>query len=86
MEAKVIAFGSCCHDLLPIISLVDKIGIAVGIKKPSDNNSNSSTMNVTIHKDNLGALIRATTQTSSVYSLQQALCHQTIWFCKKIIE
>ncbi len=61
MEAKIIALGSCCHDLLPILSLFDEIGIAIGIKKPSDNNFISSTMHVTTHEDNLGALILATT-------------------------
>jgi hypothetical protein len=64
MEAEIIALGSCCRELLPIIALVDEIGIAVGIKKPDDNDSSSSTMHVTIHKDNLGALILATTPPS----------------------
>ncbi len=35
MEAEIIALGSCCRELLPIIALVDKIGVAVGIKKPN---------------------------------------------------
>jgi hypothetical protein len=61
MEAEIIALGGCCRELLPIITLVDKIGVAIGIKKPDDNNSDSSTMHVTIHEDNLGALILATT-------------------------
>ena len=59
MEAEIIAFGSCCHKLLPIIALVDEIGVAVGIKKPDDDDPSSSTMHVTIHEDNLGALILA---------------------------
>jgi hypothetical protein len=36
MEAEIIALGSCCRELLPIIALVDKIGVAVGYKKPND--------------------------------------------------
>ncbi len=39
MEAEIIALGSCCRELLHIIALDDKIGIAVGIKKPDDNDS-----------------------------------------------
>jgi hypothetical protein len=61
MEAVIIALGSCCRELLPIIALIDKIGIAVGIKKPDDDDSSSSTMHITIHEDNLGPLILATT-------------------------
>jgi hypothetical protein len=61
MEAEVIALGSRCCDLLPIIALINKIGIAVGIKKQDDNKADSSTMHITIHKDNPGALILATT-------------------------
>jgi hypothetical protein len=38
MEAKVIALGSCCRDLLPIIALVDDVGIlAIRIKKQDNN-------------------------------------------------
>ncbi len=36
MEAEIIAFGSCCRALFPIIAPVDEIGVAVGIKKPDD--------------------------------------------------
>jgi hypothetical protein len=60
VEAEIIALGSCCCKLLPIIALVDEIGVAVGIKKPDDNDPSSSTMHVTIHEDNLGTLIIAT--------------------------
>jgi hypothetical protein len=56
MEAEVIALGSCCRDHLPIIALVDKIGIAVGIKKQDNNKANSCTMHITIHKDKSGLL------------------------------
>jgi hypothetical protein len=61
MEAEVIALGSCCPEFLPIIGLVNKIGVAIGIKKPDDDESSSSTMHVTIHEDNSGALFLATT-------------------------
>jgi hypothetical protein len=59
MEAEIIALGSCCHELLPIIAFIDKIGVAVSIKKPDDKDPGSSTMHITIHEDNLGALILA---------------------------
>jgi hypothetical protein len=61
MEAEIIALGSCCCKLLPIIGLVDEIDAAVGIKDPDDDKANSSTMHITIYKDDSGALILATT-------------------------
>jgi hypothetical protein len=87
MEAEVIALGRCCCDLLPIIALVDEIGIAVGIKKQNDNEANYSTMHITIHKDNLGApLILATTPPPQFTPWSKHYVIETIWFCKKIIE
>ena len=52
MEAEVIALGSCCRNLLAIIAIIDKIGIAIGIKKQDNNEANSSTMHITIHEVN----------------------------------
>jgi hypothetical protein len=86
MDAEIIALGSCCRKLLPIISLVDDIGVAVGIKKPDDNYSDSSTMHVTIHEDNLGALILATTLPPQLTPRSKHYAIKTIWFSKKIIE
>ena len=85
MEAKIIALGSCCPDLLPIIGLVDEIGAAVGMKDPDDNTS-SSVMHVTIHEDNSGALILATTPPPQFTPMSKHYAIKTIWFCKKIIE
>ena len=86
MEAEIIALGSCCCELLPNISLVVDIGVAVGIKKPDDNDSDSSTMHVTIHEDNSGALILATTPPPQFTPRSKHYAIKTIWFCKKIIE
>ena len=86
MEAVIIALGSCCRELLPIIALVDEIGIAIGIKKPDDNDSSSSTMHVTIHEDNLGALILATTPSPQFTPRSKHYAITTIWFREKIIE
>ncbi len=86
MKAKVIALSSCCCKLLPIIGLVDKIGIDVGIKKPDDDDSDSSTMHVTIHEDNSGALILATTPLPQFTPRSKHYTIKTIWFHEKIIE
>jgi len=74
------------HDLLPIIALVDKIGIAIGIKKQDDNKANSSTMHITIHKDNSGTLILASTSPLQFTPWSKHYAIKTSWFCEKIIE
>ena len=86
MEAEIIALGSCCRELLPIIALVNEISIAVGIKKPNDNDSNASTMHITIPKDNSGALILTTTLPPQFTPHSKHYAIKTIWFCEKIIE
>ena len=78
--------GSFCHKLLPIIALVDEIGVAVGIKKPDDDDPSSSTMHVTIHEDNLGALILATTPPPQFTPRSKHYDIKTNWWHKKIIE
>ena len=86
MEAEIIALESCCRKLLPIIALADKIGVAVGIMKPNDDDPSSSTMHVTIHEDNSGALILATMPPPQFTPCSKHYAIKTIWFCKKIIE
>ena len=86
MEAEIIALGSCCHKLLPIIALIGEIGVAVRIKKPYDNDPSSSTMHVTIHEDNLCALIYATTPPPQFTPSSKHYAIKTIWFREKIIE
>ena len=86
MEAGIIALGSCCCKLLPIIVLVDKIGVAVGIKKPDDDDPSSSTMHVTIHEDNSGALILATTPPPQFTPRSKNYAIKTDWWREKIIK
>ena len=86
MEAEIIALGSCCHELLPITALDDEIGVAVRIKKPDDDDPSSSTMHVTIHKDNSGALILATTPPSQFTPCSKHYAIKTNWWREKIFE
>jgi len=86
MEAEIIALGSFCCKLLPIIVLVDKIGVAVGIKKPDDDDPSSSTMHVTIHEDNSGALILATTPPPQFTPRSKHYAIKTDWWREKIIK
>jgi hypothetical protein len=86
MEGEIIALKICSHELLPIIALVDEIGIAVSIKKPDDDHPGSSTMQITIHEDNSGTLILATTPPSQFTPCSKHYAIKAIWFCEKIIE
>ena len=87
MEAEIIAFGSSCRKLFPIIALVDEIGVAVGIKKPDDNpDADSCIMHITIPEDNSGTLILATTQPPQFNPCNKYYAIKSIWFYKKIIE
>ncbi len=86
MEAEIIALGSCCRKLLPIIAFVDEIGVAIGYKKPNDDDHSSSSMHITIHEDNSGALILATTPPPQFTPRSKHYAIKTIWFCEKIIE
>jgi hypothetical protein len=86
MEAEIIALGSCCSELLPIIALVDEVGIAVRIKKPDDNDSSSSTMHITIHEDNSGSLILATMPPPQFTPRSKHYDVKTNWWREKIIE
>jgi hypothetical protein len=55
IEAKFIALSACCRELFPIIDMVCLLAEATNL--PIGN----TTMNVSIHKDNLGALVLAKT-------------------------
>ncbi len=55
MEAKIIALSACCRELFPINDMVCSLAEATDI--PIGN----TTMNVSIHEDNSGALMLAKT-------------------------
>ncbi len=55
MEAEIIALSACCRELFPIIDTVRSLPEAPNL--PIGN----TTMNVSIHEDNYGALVLAKT-------------------------
>jgi hypothetical protein len=55
MKAKIIALSACCRELFPIIDMVCSLAEATNL--PIGN----TTMNVSIHEDNLGVLVLAKT-------------------------
>jgi hypothetical protein len=74
MEAKVIALSACCRELFLIIDMVSSLTKSVNLP------IGKTTMNVSIHKDNSGALVLAKilpplfTPQSKYYAIK------TIWF------
>ncbi len=55
MEAKVIALPACCHELFPVIDMVESLTTAVNLP------IGETTMKLSVHKNNLGALVLAKT-------------------------
>jgi hypothetical protein len=55
METKIIALSACCRELFPIIDMVRSMAEATNL--PIGN----TTMNVSIHEDDLGTLVLAQT-------------------------
>jgi hypothetical protein len=55
MEAKIKAFLVCCRDLIPIINMVELLTSSVNLP------IGETTMKLSVHEDNLGALVLAKT-------------------------
>ena len=58
MEAEVIALGACMRELIPVMDMVQLLAVAVVIPAGDVN------MRVSVHEDNLGALVLAETLTT----------------------
>ena len=56
MEAEIIALAHCCRELFHVMDQVSELGAIVGLKT-----KDLTTMKVSIHKDNAGALVLAET-------------------------
>jgi hypothetical protein len=80
MEAEIIALAHSMKELLPIMDMVESMSSAVGLPSPE------TSMHVSIHEDNAGALILAEmlppqfTPRSKFYALK------TIWFREQIVQ
>ena len=78
MEAEVIALAACMRDLIPIIDMVRDLARAVGLHYGDVN------MNVSVHKDNLGALMLAETLPPQFTPRSKYYATKTIWFREEI--
>jgi hypothetical protein len=79
-EAEIIALSACCRELFPIIDMVHLLAEATNL--PIGN----ITMNVSIHKDNSGALVLAKTLPPQFTSQNKYYAIKTIWFREEIFK
>ena len=74
MEAEVIALDACMRGLIPIIDTVRDLARAVGHR------SGDADINVSVHEDNLGALVLAETLPPQFTPRSKYYAIKTIWF------
>jgi hypothetical protein len=80
MEAEIAAISHCARELIPIMQMVEFLGLAVWL--PVD----CTSMHVCIHKDNVGALILADTLPPQYTPRSKHYLIKTIWFRELLIQ
>jgi hypothetical protein len=80
MEAEIIALSACCRELFPIIDMVRSLATATNFP------IGSTTMNVSIHEDNSGALVLAKTLPPQFTPRSKYYAIKTIWFREEIFK
>ena len=78
MEAEIIALSHSCHELFPIIDMTNSLREAIDLP------IGDTTMKVSIHKDNAGALVLASTLPPQLTPCSKFYAAKTIWFCEEI--
>jgi hypothetical protein len=79
MEAEVIALSHCCRELFPVIDIVKELGDVVGLPT-----KDLTTMHVSIHEDNAGALVLAETIPPEYTPRSKYYAIKTVWFREEI--
>jgi len=79
MEAEIIALAHCCRELFPIMDQVAELGAVVGLKTDK-----LTTMKVSIHEDNAGALVLAQTIPPQFTPRSKYYAIKTVWFREEI--
>jgi len=80
MEAKIIALSACRRELFPIKDMVSSV------TKSFELPIGRTTMNVSIHEDNSGALVLAETLPPQFTPQSKYYAIKTIWFCEEIFK
>ena len=73
MEAKIVALVHSCRELFPVMDMVGSLGPALGIP------AGDTTMKVSFHEDNAGALILAQTLPPQHTPQSKHYTIKTIW-------
>ncbi|KAL7483809.1 hypothetical protein ACHAW6_009450 [Cyclotella cf. meneghiniana] len=79
MEAEIIALVHCCCELFPVMDIMKELGKVVGL-----DTEDMVLMNVTIHEDNVGALVLAETIPPKFTPRSKYYAIKTISFCEEI--
>ena len=73
------ALAHCCRELFPIIDQVTEMGNIMGLST-----ENLTTMRVSVHEDNSGALILAETIPPQFTPRSKYYAIKTVWFREEI--
>ena len=78
MESEIHALDHSCRELFPIIDITKSLGKTVGLL------IGETTMNVSIHENNVGALILVKTFPPQFTPRRKYYASKTIWFREEI--
>ena len=81
MEAEIIALAHSCRELFPIMDMVTQLGPKFGLKT-----EDMTTIKVSIHEDNAGALILAKTIPPQHTPRSKYYAIKTVWFREEIVK
>ena len=80
MEAEIIALAHSCRELFPIMDLVKELSLTFNLPDPT------TSMLVSIHEDNAGALVLAETLPPQFTPRSKHYATKTIWFREEIVK
>lgn len=80
MEAEVIALAHSCRELFPIMDMVASLSKILHLPDPA------TSMHVSIHEDNAGALVLAETLPPQFTPRSKHYAIKTIWFREEIVK
>jgi hypothetical protein len=81
MEAEIIALAHSCRELFPIMDMVTQLGPIFGLKT-----EDMTTIKVSIHEDNAGALVLAKTIPPQHTPRSKYYAIKTVWFREEVVK
>jgi hypothetical protein len=79
METEIIALAHCCRELCPVCDIIKEVCEVVGLKTDE-----MSSMHVSVHEDNAGALVLAETIPPVFTPQSKYYAIKTVWFREEI--